>query len=66
MEAKETIAEVGAVVENVGEETEANAPVSEQMELDISRILEKIDSFTQLVPMLNNMYHLLEDGVSSY
>ena len=65
MEAKETNAEVGAVVENV-EETEANAPVSEQMELDISHILEKIDSFTQLVPMLNNMYHILEDGVSSH
>uniref|UniRef100_A0A5B6ZW86 Knotted 1-binding protein 36 n=1 Tax=Davidia involucrata TaxID=16924 RepID=A0A5B6ZW86_DAVIN len=48
----------GAAVEIVEEETETIPVVSEQMELDISHILEKIDRFTQLVS------ELLESGKS--
>ncbi|GMP32874.1 hypothetical protein CsSME_00006434 [Camellia sinensis var. sinensis] len=47
-----------AVDEIVEEETEINPVVSEQMELDISHILEKINRFTQLVS------ELLESGKS--
>ncbi|CAL5326864.1 unnamed protein product [Camellia sinensis] len=47
-----------AVDEIVAEETEINPVVSEQMELDISHILEKINRFTQLVS------ELLESGKS--
>ncbi|CAL5371895.1 unnamed protein product [Camellia sinensis] len=46
-----------AVDEIVEEETEINPVVSEQMELDISHILEKINRFTQLVAMLNYLRH---------
>ncbi|KAK1354434.1 Knotted 1-binding protein 36 [Heracleum sosnowskyi] len=42
----------------VGEETETEVPLSEQMQLDIARIHEKIDSFTNLVS------ELMESGKS--
>lgn len=48
----------GAIMENVGEETENSVPVSELMELGMTDILEKIDRFTQLVS------ELLESGKS--
>ena len=35
--------------ETVGEETEDGVPLSEQMQLDIASIHEKINSFTTLV-----------------
>lgn len=35
--------------ETVGEETEDGVPLSEQMQLDIASIHEKINSFTNLV-----------------
>lgn len=41
-----------------GEETETEVPLSEQMQLDIARIHEKIDSFTTLVS------ELMESGKS--
>ena len=50
-EEKELTAEDGALVEVAEEETEANPPVSEQMEAHMSQILEKIDNFTQQVTM---------------
>lgn len=43
---------VAAAEETVGEETEIDFPLSEQMQLDITRIHEKIDSFTTLVACL--------------
>ncbi|KAL6968738.1 hypothetical protein U1Q18_034531 [Sarracenia purpurea var. burkii] len=46
--------------EIVEEETEINPVVSEQMELDIGHILEKINCFTQLVS------DLLESGKSLF
>ncbi|KAK3002161.1 hypothetical protein RJ639_021699, partial [Escallonia herrerae] len=58
VEEKEMMVGNAAALELLGEETETNAPASEQMELDISHILEKIDSFTQLVS------ELLESGKS--
>ncbi|WOG94633.1 hypothetical protein DCAR_0313929 [Daucus carota subsp. sativus] len=44
--------------ETVGEETEDGAPLSEQMQLDIASIHEKINSFTTLVS------ELMESGKS--
>lgn len=37
------------------EETEANIVGSEEMEFNINHILEKIENFTQLVPILNSV-----------
>lgn len=36
------------------EETETNMAGSEEMEIRINGILEKIENFTQLVPILNS------------
>ncbi|PWA82053.1 hypothetical protein CTI12_AA180560 [Artemisia annua] len=60
VEEKELTAEDGALVEVAEEETEANPPVSEQMEAHMSQILEKIDNFTQQVS------EFLESGKSFF
>ncbi|GJW44403.1 hypothetical protein Tco_0073202 [Tanacetum coccineum] len=60
VEEKEPTAEDGALVEVAEEETEANPPVSEQMEAHMSQILEKIDGFTQQVS------EFLESGKSFF
>lgn len=41
-----------SVLEDVQEETEVNPSLSEQMELDINHILDKINRFTELVSEL--------------
>lgn len=51
VEEKVTMAE-GAIVEVAEEDAEANPPVSEQMEVYMSQIHEKIDNFTQQVIIL--------------
>lgn len=38
------------------EETETNIAGSEEMELSINRILEKIENFTQLVPIITTQF----------
>ncbi|KAK1395174.1 hypothetical protein POM88_014230 [Heracleum sosnowskyi] len=48
----------------VGEETETEVPLSEQMHLDIARIHEKIDSFTNLVACLIYKYLKNENDIS--
>ncbi|XP_024993345.1 uncharacterized protein LOC112527129 isoform X2 [Cynara cardunculus var. scolymus] len=58
VEEKETLTGDGAIVEVAEDDTEANPPVSEQMEVYMSQILEKIDNFTQQVS------ELLESGKS--
>ncbi|XP_052187944.1 uncharacterized protein LOC127798427 [Diospyros lotus] len=58
MEQKEPTPGDSAAVEIVEEKTESNPVASEQMELHITRILEKIDHFTLLVS------ELLESGKS--
>nr|XP_043632275.1 uncharacterized protein LOC122603593 [Erigeron canadensis]XP_043632276.1 uncharacterized protein LOC122603593 [Erigeron canadensis] len=60
VEEEETMTEDGAIVEVAEEDPEANPPVSEQMEVYISQILEKIDNFTQQVS------ELLESGKSFF
>ncbi|KAL9995619.1 hypothetical protein Hdeb2414_s0788g00946981 [Helianthus debilis subsp. tardiflorus] len=55
VEEKVTLTE-GAIVEVAEEDAEANPPVSEQMEVYMNQILEKIDNFTQQVS------ELLESG----
>nr|GEX72871.1 hypothetical protein [Tanacetum cinerariifolium] len=60
VEEKEPTAEDGALVEVAEEETEANPPVSEQMEAHMRQILEKIDGFTQQVS------EFLESGKSFF
>ncbi|KAL8210562.1 hypothetical protein R6Q57_004999 [Mikania cordata] len=50
----------GAIVEVAEEDTEADPPVSEQMEVYMSQILEKIDTFTQQVS------EFLESGKSYF
>ncbi|KAL3824104.1 hypothetical protein ACJIZ3_020133 [Penstemon smallii] len=58
-EDKESMVEEGSGVLVPGEETEpATASNSEQMEMEIAQILEKINSFTQMVS------ELLESGKS--
>lgn len=49
-----------ALDEIVEEETGIHPVVSEQMELEIGHILEKINRFTQLVTMLNYLSHEIE------
>ncbi|XP_071734714.1 uncharacterized protein [Rutidosis leptorrhynchoides] len=58
VEEKEPMPEDGAIVEVAEEDTETNGPVSEQMEVYMSQIHEKIDNFTQQVS------ELLESGKS--
>ncbi|CAK9177035.1 unnamed protein product [Ilex paraguariensis] len=58
VEENEMVVNDGAFVGIAGEETETNAVGSEQMDLDITHILEKIERFTQLVS------ELLESGKS--
>lgn len=54
MEEKEQEVRDGTAPEIVEkEETETNIVGSEEMELNISHILEKIEHFTQMVPALN-------------
>ncbi|KAL8241274.1 hypothetical protein R6Q59_014628 [Mikania micrantha] len=50
----------GATVEVAEEDTEVDPPVSEQMEVYMSQILEKIDTFTQQVS------EFLESGKSYF
>ena len=61
----EPIEEDEAVNEIAEEETEINPVVSEQMELDIGHILEKINSFTLLVAMLNYLPREIQHGIIS-
>ncbi|KAG8366660.1 hypothetical protein BUALT_Bualt17G0102700 [Buddleja alternifolia] len=58
VEEKETLVEDGSIVQVQGDETEPRAPNSEQMEIEIAHILEKINNFTQMVS------ELLESGKS--
>ncbi|KAH6814994.1 knotted 1-binding protein [Perilla frutescens var. frutescens] len=58
VEDKETTVEEGTAVLVPAEENEVRAVNSEQVEMEISHILEKIDNFTQMVSML------LESGKS--
>ncbi|KAL2546143.1 hypothetical protein Fot_15376 [Forsythia ovata] len=56
VEEKEMAVEDGAIIKVSGEESESGTLHSEQMEMEIAQILEKIDRFTQLVS------ELLESG----
>ncbi|CAA2991879.1 uncharacterized protein LOC111398976 [Olea europaea var. sylvestris] len=56
VEKKETVVEDGTTVKVSGEESESGTLNSEQIEMEIAQILEKIDRFTQLVS------ELLESG----
>ncbi|KAL2546257.1 hypothetical protein Fot_15490 [Forsythia ovata] len=56
VEEKEMVVEDGAIIKVSGEESESGTLHSEQMEMEIAQILEKIDRFTQLVS------ELLESG----
>lgn len=54
MEEKELAVRDGTALEIVGkEETETNTLGSEEMELNIAHIVEKIEHFTQMVAMAN-------------
>ena len=55
----------GAIVGIAGEETQTNAVGSELMDLDITHILEKIERFTQLVDVLNDVPYAIEHGTLS-
>ncbi|KAL2518995.1 hypothetical protein Adt_15242 [Abeliophyllum distichum] len=56
VEENEIAVEDGAIIKVSGEESEPGTLHSEQMEMEIAQILEKIDRFTQLVS------ELLESG----
>ncbi|KAI3467049.1 hypothetical protein Pfo_023712 [Paulownia fortunei] len=58
VEDKETLVEDGSIVQVPGEENEPRALNSEQVEMEIAHILEKINNFTQMVS------ELLESGKS--
>ncbi|KAL0380803.1 UNVERIFIED_CONTAM: hypothetical protein Sangu_0144600 [Sesamum angustifolium] len=56
VEDKETLVDGGSIVQVPGEENDPRASNSEQVEMEIARILEKINNFTQMVS------ELLESG----
>ncbi|KAL0463538.1 UNVERIFIED_CONTAM: hypothetical protein Slati_0241400 [Sesamum latifolium] len=58
VEDKETLVEGGSIVQVPGEENDPRASNSEQVEMEIAHILEKINNFTQMVS------ELLESGKS--
>ncbi|KAK4430250.1 hypothetical protein Salat_1325700 [Sesamum alatum] len=58
VENKETLVEGGSIVQIPGEENDPQATNSEQVEMEIAHILEKINNFTQMVS------ELLESGKS--
>ncbi|CAK9142134.1 unnamed protein product [Ilex paraguariensis] len=64
VEENELVVADEAFVGIAGEETETNAVGSEQMDLDITHILEKIERFTQLVDVLNDVPYAIEHGKS--
>ncbi|KAL2235036.1 uncharacterized protein LOC105160542 [Sesamum indicum] len=58
VEDKETLVEGGSIVQVPGEDNDPRASNSEQVEMEIAHILEKINNFTQMVS------ELLESGKS--
>lgn len=65
MEDTEPIEGDKALDEIVEGETDIHPAVSEQMKLEISHILEKINRFTQLVATLNCLSHKIEHVIIS-
>lgn len=65
MEDTEPIEADKALDEIVEGETDIHPAVSEQMELEIGHILEKINHFTQLVATLNYLSHKIEHVIIS-